>query len=68
MLYPLSYGRTRGVKSLVYPSLRVEVLALNLLVGSYDAQHLNEPKQMETALREVLAQFYARFRYWTRQH
>lgn len=31
-----------------------KVLALNLLVGSYDAQHLNEPGQMETALREIV--------------
>ncbi len=31
-----------------------KVLALNLLVGSYDAQHLNDPKQMETALREIV--------------
>jgi TonB family protein len=32
-----------------------KALALNLLVGSYDAQHLNNPKQMETALREVIS-------------
>jgi TonB family protein len=32
-----------------------KVLALNLLVGSSDAQHLNDPKQMELALREVIA-------------
>jgi TonB family protein len=32
-----------------------KVLALNLLVGSHDAQHLNDPKQMETALREIIA-------------
>jgi len=32
-----------------------KVLALNLLVGSYDAQHLNDPKEMETTLREVIS-------------
>jgi TonB family protein len=32
-----------------------KVLALNLLLGSYDAQHLNDPKQMETTLREVIS-------------
>jgi TonB family protein len=32
-----------------------KVMALNLLVGCYDAEHLNEPKQMETTLREVIA-------------
>ena len=32
-----------------------KVLALNLLVGSYDAQHLNDPKQMETVLREIIS-------------
>jgi TonB family protein len=32
-----------------------KVLALSLLVGSYDAQHLNDPKQVETALREVIS-------------
>ena len=32
-----------------------KVLSLNLLVGSYDAQHLNDPQQMETTLREVIA-------------
>jgi TonB family protein len=31
-----------------------KVLALNLVVGSYDAQHLNDPKEMEAALREVI--------------
>ena len=29
-------------------------LALNLLVDSYDAQRLNDPKRMEAALREVI--------------
>jgi TonB family protein len=32
-----------------------KVMALNLLVNSYDAQHLNDPKEMETALRELIA-------------
>jgi TonB family protein len=32
-----------------------KVLALNLLVGAYDAQHLNDPQQMETALREIIS-------------
>jgi TonB family protein len=32
-----------------------KLLALNLLVDAYDAQHLNDPKQMETALREVIS-------------
>jgi TonB family protein len=32
-----------------------KVLALNLLVAAYDTQHLNDPKQMEMALREVMA-------------
>jgi TonB family protein len=32
-----------------------KVLALNLLAGSYDAQHLNDPRQMETALREIIS-------------
>jgi len=31
-----------------------KVLALNLLVDSYDAQRLNDPKEMETTLREVI--------------
>jgi len=30
-------------------------MALNLIVGCYDAEHLNDPKQMETTLREVIA-------------
>ena len=32
-----------------------KVLALNSLVNSYDAQHFNDPKQMETALRELIS-------------
>ena len=32
-----------------------KVLVLNLVAGSYDAQHLNDPRQMETALREVIS-------------
>ena len=32
-----------------------KVLALNVLAGSYDAQHLNDPKQMETVLREIIS-------------
>jgi TonB family protein len=32
-----------------------KVLALNLLVVSYDPQHLNDPGQMETTLREIIA-------------
>jgi TonB family protein len=32
-----------------------KVLALNLLVGSCDPQQLNDPKQMETALREIIS-------------
>jgi TonB family protein len=32
-----------------------KLLALNSLVTSYDAQHLNDPKEMETALREVIS-------------
>src|SRR5580704_11847162 len=32
-----------------------KVLALDLLVGSYDAQRLNDPKEMETALREIIS-------------
>ena len=32
-----------------------KVMALNLVVGYYDAEHLNDPKQMETTLREVIA-------------
>jgi TonB family protein len=32
-----------------------KVLALNLLAGSYDVQHLNDPQQMETTLREVIS-------------
>jgi TonB family protein len=33
----------------------IKVLALNQLVASYDAQHLNELNQMETVLREIIA-------------
>jgi TonB family protein len=32
-----------------------KVLALNVLAGSYDAQHLNDPKQMESVLREIIS-------------
>jgi TonB family protein len=31
-----------------------KVLALNSLANAYDAQHLNDPKQMETTLREII--------------
>ena len=31
-----------------------KVLALNLLADSYDTQHLDDPRQMETALREMI--------------
>ena len=32
-----------------------KVLALNSLTNVYDAQHLNDPKQMESALREIIS-------------
>ena len=32
-----------------------KVAALNLLAGSYDGEHLNDPKQMEIVLRELVA-------------
>jgi len=32
-----------------------KVMALNLLVGLYDTQQLNDPNRMETTLREVIA-------------
>jgi TonB family protein len=44
------YRRAASVAS--KPTTRV--LALNLLVNVYDPQHLNDPKHMETALREVI--------------
>jgi TonB family protein len=31
-----------------------KLLALNVLAGAYDAQHLNDPRQMESVLREVI--------------
>ena len=34
--------------------VETKVLALNLLAQSYDAQHLNEPKQMEETLRDLI--------------
>jgi TonB family protein len=34
---------------------KTKVLALNVLVGVYDAQHLNDPKQMESVLREIIS-------------
>jgi hypothetical protein len=34
--------------------ISLKVAALNLLVGAYDTQHLNDPKQVETALRELI--------------
>ena len=32
-----------------------KLLALNVLAGVYDAQHLHDPGQMETVLREIIA-------------
>lgn len=32
-----------------------KLLALNSLANCYDAQHLNDPRQMETALREIIS-------------
>jgi len=34
---------------------QTKILALNVLVGSYDAQHLNDPKHMESVLREIIS-------------
>jgi TonB family protein len=34
--------------------ISLKVAALNLLAGTYDIQHLNDPKQMETVLRELI--------------
>src|SRR3989442_1656546 len=34
---------------------KTKVLALNVLAGSYDAQHLNDPKQMKSVLREIIS-------------
>jgi TonB family protein len=39
---------------LLTSNVATRVLALNLLADSYDAQRLNDPRQMETALREVI--------------
>jgi TonB family protein len=36
------------------PDRRPLVLALNLLADSYDTQRLDDPRQMETALREMI--------------
>lgn len=33
---------------------KTKLLALNVLVGAYDAQHLNDPRQMESVLREII--------------
>lgn len=41
-------------KASLTSKVATKVLALNLLAESYDAQHLNDPRQMETALREVI--------------
>jgi TonB family protein len=58
-----SAGRTRQLEAAaghyrkaatIASKLATKVLALNLIVGSYDAQHLNEPQQMEAALREII--------------
>jgi TonB family protein len=35
--------------------LKTKVLALNVLAGALDADHLNDPREMETALRELVA-------------
>ena len=39
---------------LLASQVAMKVVALNQLVESYDAQHLNDPKQMETAVREII--------------
>lgn len=39
---------------LLTSSVATKVLALNLLADSYDAQRLNDPRQVETALREII--------------
>ena len=39
----------------VASQLKTKVLALNVLAGAYDAQHLNDPRQMESVLREIIS-------------
>jgi TonB family protein len=39
---------------LLTSEVTTKVLALNLLADAYDAQRLNDPRQMETALRELI--------------
>ena len=52
---PVGTGRGHYQKAATLASKpATKILALNLLVGSYDAQHLNDPKQMEAVLREVI--------------